>query len=147
MNNLKGRHGVTRRHGITDNTLAYFTYALLACVPIMEAIEELSGVRTESSEQDAQHHDHRDVRPARQKRDVDNRMAFVDWHHTTRSQPSSTKTTECILSYRVCLTVCGRYHQLRASTCHWQHPTREDVGHNFGDITMKRGGNVQPLAA
>ena len=79
MKNLKGRHGVTRGRGITDSTLAYFTSALPACVSIMEAIEELSGVRTESSEQHAQHRDHRDLRPARQKRDADDRMAFVHW--------------------------------------------------------------------
>ena len=44
MKNMKGQHGITRGRGITDSTLTYFTCALPACIPIMEAVEELPGV-------------------------------------------------------------------------------------------------------
>ena len=146
MKNLKGRHGVTRGRGITDSTLAYFTSALPACVPIMEAIEELSGVRTESSEQHAQHRDHRDLRPARQKRDADDRMAFVHW--LTTHNPFAAQFNK---DNRVCSVFSGVSAD-ETINCERAHAIgsilqEKMVGHNFADITMKRSGKVQPLAA
>ena len=146
MKNLKGRHGVTRGRGITDSTLAYFTSALPACVPIMEAIEELSGVRTESSEQHAQHRDHRDLRPARQKRDADDRMAFVHW--LTTHNPFAAQFNK---DNRVCSVFSGVSAD-ETINCERAHAIgsflqEKMVGHNFADITMQRSGKVQPLAA
>ena len=70
MKKMKGQHGITKGRGITDSTLTYFTCALPACIPIMEAIEELSGVINVTSEQHMLYRDHKELRPAGQVRNA-----------------------------------------------------------------------------
>ena len=64
IKNMKDPHGITRGRGITkwDNTLIYFTFALLPCVPI----GELSGVINATSEQHMLYRDNKELRPTHQ---------------------------------------------------------------------------------
>ena len=58
MKMMKIQGGLTRGRGITQSTLVYFISALPPCIPIMEALEKLSGVYAASSEQHEKHKDH-----------------------------------------------------------------------------------------
>lgn len=61
---------LTRGHGVTESTLVHFICALQPCIPIMEMIKNVAGILLASSEQHIIHKDHRELKPARQKRDA-----------------------------------------------------------------------------
>ena len=65
MKSMKIQGGLTRGHGITKSTLPYFTCAFLPCIPIMEAIETLSGISSASPEQRLAKKEHKDPQPGR----------------------------------------------------------------------------------
>ncbi|KAG1653410.1 Alkaline phosphatase [Nymphon striatum] len=73
MRMLKISGGVTHGRGITDSTLPKWFHALPRCVPICDALEQFTGVRTGTSEQ------HYDMRLSNQSRYNKDRGIFVRW--------------------------------------------------------------------
>ncbi|KAG1677893.1 Multidrug resistance-associated protein 4 [Nymphon striatum] len=73
MRMLKISGGVTRGWGITDSTLPKWFHALPRCVPICDALEQFTGVRTGTSEQ------LNDMRISNQSRYNKDRGIFVAW--------------------------------------------------------------------
>ncbi|KAJ8875668.1 hypothetical protein PR048_023566 [Dryococelus australis] len=62
---LKTKGRLTRRRGITESTLAYFGAAFPIYLKLCNALEELSGIKAESSEQHVELRDSRRIRDAR----------------------------------------------------------------------------------
>ena len=79
MKMMKVQGGLTRGRGIMQSTLVYFISALPPCIPIMEALEKLSGLSLASSEQHKEYKDHKELRPACQERDAKDLSKFVSW--------------------------------------------------------------------
>ena len=77
---LQGR--ITRGCGITYTALVYFICALPPCIPIMEALENISGTSSASSEQHVAYKDHKELRPACQNRDATDLVKFISWPKT-----------------------------------------------------------------
>lgn len=61
MKMMKVQGGLTRGHGIMQSTLVYFINALPSYIPIVEALEKLSGLSSASAEQHEKNKDHKEL--------------------------------------------------------------------------------------
>lgn len=79
MRAMKTIDGLTRGRHITDSTLAQWVSAVPLCLPMCEALEELSGVHCEIAGQYPLHKDHAELKQARKTRDENYLNALVGW--------------------------------------------------------------------
>ncbi|KAJ8880151.1 hypothetical protein PR048_016614 [Dryococelus australis] len=77
MRALKTKRGLTRGRGITGSTFAYFVAAFTVCLKLCNALEELPGIKTGSSEQ---HVELRDSHRSRCAHDVAVLLSWLKEH-------------------------------------------------------------------
>ena len=143
MKMMKVQGGLTRGRGITDSTLAYFIGALPPCIPIMEALENLTGTDSASSEQHITYKDHKELRPARQQRDRIDLMKFIGWlrTHDPFDPKYQTKLISVFTGIWANITInCDRAYEIG---CVLQ---KEMIGQNFAELSLKRSEKVLSLA-
>ena len=116
-------------------------FALPPCIPIMKALENLSGTSSASSEQHVAYKDHKELRPARQNRDITHLVKFISWLKT-HNPKYQTKLTSVFSDMSADETInCDRADEVGSKL------QKAMVGKKFAELTPKRSAKVLPLSA
>ena len=108
----------------------------------MEALENLSGTSSASSEQHVAYKDHKELRPARQNRDATDLVKFISWLKT--HNPFDPKYQTKRISVFSGMSADETINCNRADGSELQ---KAMVGKNFAELTLKHSAKVLPLAA
>jgi len=145
MKMMKVQGGLTRGRGITDTALVYFICALPPCIPIMEALDNLAGTSSASSEQHVAHKDHKELRSACQNRDATDLVTFTSWltTHSPFDPKYQTKLISIFSGMSADETInCNQTDEFGSEL------QKAMVGMNFAEqLTLKRSAKVLLLSA
>lgn len=144
MRAMKVQGGLTRGCGITDSTLVYFISALPAYVPIMDALENVSGNASVSSEQHIASKDCKEHLSSCQERDASYLKKFINWLHT--HNPFNPNYQSPLISVYSGISAdetinCDQAEEIGSKL------QRNVVGKNFAEASLKRSDKVLPLSA
>lgn len=141
MRAIKTSGGLTRGRGITDSTLTRWVLALPLCVPICNALEEFAGPNTNTSEQ---HKEHKESRPAQQKRDSSDLNCLIEW--LKAHPPFEGKLCDQLVSLSTGIVADDSINCDVAATV-GQASMEAMVGTPYADIKLKRKDKVKSIAA
>ena len=144
MKMMKVQGGLTRGRGISKSTLVYFISALPPCIPLMEAIEEISGVSCATTDQHTVYKQHKELKETRRRRDASDLSKFIDWLHV--HNPFEIKNNSNLMSVFTGLSAddsinCDKAYKIGLRL------QMEMVGENFADLTLKRSAKVRTLSS
>ena len=144
MRMMKVQGGLTRGRGISKSTLVYFISALPHCIPLMEAIEELTGVSCATTDQHTVYKQHKELRETRQRKDATDLSKFIDWLDV--HNPFELKNNSKLMSVFTGLSAddsinCDKAYGIGLRL------QMDMVGENFADLALKRSAKVRTLSA
>ncbi len=109
------------------------------CIPICEALGELSGVHCETSDQHSLHKDHAELRQARKTQD---RKGLVAWLKSHNPFDYTDKLVSIFTGVEADSSInCDNAIEIDSR----QHMTM--IGKNLADLKLKRKSRVRPLSA
>lgn len=142
MRAMKTTGGLTRGRRITDSTLSQWVGAVPLCIPICEALEELSGMRCETSDQHSLHKDHAELRQARQTQDDADRNRLVGWLKSHNPFEYRDKLVSIFTGVEADSSINCDNAVTIGSEQHTQM-----MGQNYADLKLQKKKRVQPLSA
>lgn len=142
MRAMKTTGGLTRGRRITDSTLAQWVGAVPLCIPICEALEELSGMHCETSDQHSLHKDHAELGQARQTQDAADRNRLFEWLKSHNPFEYSDKLVSIFTGVEADSRINCDNAVTIGSEQHMQM-----MGQNFADLKLQKKKQVQPLSA
>ena len=139
---MKTTGGLTRGRRITDSTLAQWVGAVPLCIPICEALEELSGMHCETSDQHSLHKDHAELGQTRQTQAAADRNRLFEW----LKSHNPFKYSDKLVSIFTGVEADSRINCDNAVTIGSEQHTQM-IGQNFADLKLQKKKRVQPLSA
>uniref|UniRef100_A0A6P7G9N6 Uncharacterized protein LOC114339480 n=1 Tax=Diabrotica virgifera virgifera TaxID=50390 RepID=A0A6P7G9N6_DIAVI len=136
MRSMKTKGGLTTGRGITDSTLSTWIAALPRCIKMCEAIEEFTGVKSETSEQ------HVDLRDSRITRDHQDLHTFRDW--LSNHNPFASRRKNELVALATGLLGDDSINCDKALEI--GRESMEKVNGSFGYLKLKRKDKVTPLS-
>jgi hypothetical protein len=142
MRAMKTTGGLTRGRGITDSTLAQWVCAVPLCIPMCEAVEELSGIHAETSDQHCLHKDHAELGQSRQSQDESDRKKLVGWLRAHNPFEYKDKLVSIFTGVEADSSINCDNAVTIGSELH-----KQMMGQNFADLKLQQKKRVQPLSA
>ena len=140
MRSAKSRDGLTRGRGMTESVRHMWVLSLNHSAAIHDAMTELSGVKTRTSEQ------HVDMGASRCKRDNEDRLKFTTW--LEERNPFTYKDEHLHSLSTGIVSVIGKdsVNCERAEELGWQ--IQEELDNmSLADASVKRKNQIKPLDA
>ncbi len=122
--------------------LAQWVGGVPLCIPMCEALEELSGVRCETSDQHSLNKEHAELRHARMTQDDIDRKALIGWLNSHNPFEYKDKLVSIFTGVEADSSInCDDAVAIGSKQ------QMEMMGKNFADLKLQRKNRVKPLSA